>query len=217
MGKVIYIIGTDGAGKTHVSDWLLQRLQAGGYDARKVWSRFNNYFSKPFLAATRLTGHNYYKMIDGTLFGFHDFEGLKGFKNLFAALQCIDVNLASAFKLKRIARNSDIVVCERGPWDTLVDVIADTRLLSLESNALGRLYTCQLASIETVPVLIRRSPENIFTTRPELLHDLKLPFRLEVYERLAEKHNWLVVDNNGALESTKEQLITCLRRRGIEV
>lgn len=72
--QLILLMGTDGAGKSYFATWLARRMQQSGIDATIVWSRFNNYVSKPYLAVTRLTGHNRYERIDGARFGFHDFE-----------------------------------------------------------------------------------------------------------------------------------------------
>lgn len=203
--SLIIITGTDGAGKSCIAKWLLGCLEDRGLRIALVWSRFNNFLSKPFLAITRLTGHNYYKRIDGVLFGFHDFEHLKGSRYLFAALQAIDVNIAAFGRITRAKRRCDIVVCERGPWDTLVDVIVDTGLDKLLDSRLGKMFTAQVRARATV-LFIKRSKGNILRKRPELVHDYKLDRKISIYQRLAETQAWFIVENDDSLETTQAQI-----------
>ena len=95
LPTLISIVGVDGSGKTTLASWLSDELSAQGREPVLVWSRFRNYLSKPLLALTRITGHNYYKTIDGVKFGFHDFERLVGYREIFALLQAVDVNIAA--------------------------------------------------------------------------------------------------------------------------
>jgi len=96
LPRIIFLAGVDGCGKTTLSRWLNEYLAAEGVNTRVIWSRFNNYLSKPLLALTRVTGHNYRKTIDGVKFGFHDFDNLYVYSRVFALLQAIDVNIAAA-------------------------------------------------------------------------------------------------------------------------
>ncbi|MFQ5644536.1 MAG: hypothetical protein ACE5FQ_12695, partial [Thiogranum sp.] len=150
LPKIIFIAGVDGCGKTTLSRWLDEYLLSEGVRTSVVWSRFNNYLSKPLLALTRFTGHNYRKTIDGEKFGFHDFEGLHIYNRVFVLLQAIDVNIATYLKIRRPLQATDVLVCERGPWDTLVDVMADTGMEGLGASPVGRLYTALVRDNTTV-------------------------------------------------------------------
>lgn len=213
LPTLISIVGVDGSGKTTLANWLAGELAAQGCEPVLVWSRFRNYLSKPLLALTRLTGHNYYKTLDGVKFGFHDFERLVGYRELFAALQAIDVNIAAYARIHRQRMRSDMVICERGPWDTLVDVTADTGLSWLPTSPLGSLYSLLMRRDARV-LWISRGRDSILRTRPELVHDHKLGPRMAVYARLAERHAWHVIDNNGTLDEAKVQIRAALGLAG---
>jgi hypothetical protein len=201
MPRLLFITGPDGCGKTHLAKMLRTAFTLRGYRTAVVWSRFFNFFSKPFLAITRLTGHNYYHMADGVKFGFHDFQGLGWLRWLFTALQAIDVNIGTYFAIYR-KRKFDLLVCERGPWDTLSDVMVDTNLRISPQSLVGRIFVLQARKAGKV-ILIKRSRANIIATRPELKHDVKLRQKIASYDYLAAVENWSVVENNGSLRQVE--------------
>jgi hypothetical protein len=202
---LIFITGADGSGKTHLANVLKASLAARGYRTEVVWSRFQNFISKPFLALTRLTGHNHYRVVDGVRFGFHDFQGLGRLRWLFAILQAVDVNIGAFRNITCKKRNVDVLICERGPWDTLSDVMVDTGLKISPQSLLGRVFLLQAKKACSV-VLIRRSPANVIATRPELRHDYKLEAKVNSYNYLAIRQNWAVIDNNSSLSQTESAL-----------
>lgn len=205
MKPIICITGTDGAGKTSITEALVARFANQGIQTEKVWSRFNNYFSLPILAMTRLSGHNYYETIGGQSFGFHDFEKLGPLRTVFALTQMIDVNIASYFKITRKRQPEKLLICERGPWDTLVDVIADTDLSELSQNQIGRMIVKQVHGCSRT-FLISRDLERILPLRPDLSGDTKLEKRHKLYLELAEKYGWIVIDNNHQLKDAIETI-----------
>jgi len=210
LPPLIFLTGADGAGKSTVSKRLVDLLNQKGIKASIVWSRFRNYLSKPLLGMARLSGHNYFKEFDGILFGYHDFDKLKVFRLLYVLMQSIDVNIASFFNITNKKKQYDVLICERGPWDTLVDVSADTGLYISANSMLGKFYTAQVRSNSKV-ILIDRSKENILQTRPELIYDTKLDRKINAYRDLAEECGWEIIDNNRKLSDMIADITNLLR------
>lgn len=212
--RIIGVTGVDGGGKTTLTDWLREELHARGHTPGFVWSRFNNYVSLPFLAATRLSGHNVYRVHAGVRMGFHDFERLPlSLRYLFVGLQAVDVNIATLSKINRPSRHTPVTICERGPWDTLVDVAADTDLDTLISPFMAKLFCGQVAR-RTDMVLVDRDADLIEAFRPELKFDIKLRIRQRLYRRLAEIGGWKILSNNGDLNDTKKEFSAWLTSQG---
>ncbi|MBI5657690.1 MAG: hypothetical protein HZC44_13075 [Geobacter sp.] len=163
---------------------------------------------------TKITGHNFYEVNNGIRMGYHKFERFPApLKWLFILLQCIDVNVATFFRLLLPSRKADVTICERGPWDTIVDVHADTEVGALLEKPLSGFFLGQLAMRSNV-ILIDRSLESIYEKRPELEFDHKLEHRKLAYLRLAKSRAWMVLDNNGSLEDAKERLLAEINRLG---
>lgn len=212
--RIIAVTGVDGSGKTTLTNWLRQELHARGHAPRFVWSRFNNYVSLPFLAATRLSGHNVYRVCAGVRMGFHDFERLPlPLRYLFVGLQAVDVNIATLLKIRLPSRHAPVTICERGPWDTLVDVAADTVLDQLAGPFFARLFCGQVVQRSDM-VLVSRDAVLIEGARPELRFDTKLRERQQLYRRLADIGGWKILDNNGDLSDTKREFSKWLTARG---
>lgn len=210
-GHIIAFVGADGCGKSTLARIAAEECDRIGVPANIVWSRFNNYLSKPLLALARCTGHNRREVHDGVVFGYHDFRSAVFFRFPFIFLQAIDVNLAAAKKMRRLARQPGVIICERSAWDTLSDVILDTGLDSLADNAWGRLITASIRG--SGPVLwINRSRDAILRSRPELKHDRMLNEKIALYERLAVIHGWHKIDNNRPLDQTRDDVRNWMRR-----
>ena len=212
--RIIAVTGVDGSGKTTLTDWLRKELQTRGYAPGFVWSRFNNYVSLPFLAVTRLSGHNVYRVHSGVRMGFHEFERLPmPLRYLFMGLQAVDVNIATLFKIRLPARHAPVTICERGPWDTLVDVAADIVNEQMVELNISRVFCNQLANQADI-VLVERRADLIEASRPELKFDGKLRLRQQMYRRLADIGGWKILDNNGALNETMRDFSEWLNSLG---
>ena len=208
LPKIIFIVGVDGAGKTLYANSLLEELRHREIKAGYVWSRYNNFLSKPLLAMTRLTGHNYKEYHQGVEFGYHNFWRSWVLSYLFVLLQIIDLNLATYFKIRTLTRNKRVVVCDRGPYDTLVDVVLDTRMISLIDRH-DRLFFLSLPRDHEV-IYIRRALEDIYRKRPEMKYDRNLGLKSRLYNECYRRFGWKKVENTGSPDCVFKKIVRLL-------
>ena len=208
LPRIIFFVGVDGAGKTLYANMLLKELKRRGIDCRHVWSRYNNYLSKPLLGLTRLTGHNYKEYHNGIEFGYHEFGRSRIISYLFIILQMTDANLATLFKLCRPSKKSRVLVCDRGPYDTIVDVMLDTG----EKNFSNKYFRSYLASLpkDHVVFYIHRPIREIYDCRPELEYDRSLPVKDKLYEELSADFGWKRIENSDSVGIVFEKIMNLL-------
>jgi hypothetical protein len=201
IAPIVFLVGCDGCGKSFFANWINSHFVKNGIKSCIVWSRFNNYFSKPLLGILRVSGHNHYSEHNGIQFGFHDFENLYVLKKFYAFLQMIDVNIATYIKITRCAKKYDSIICERGPYDSLVDVMVDV------NNPINfKIFTLTLYYNHTI-IFIDREYNKIIEQRPELIYDYKLNKKIFWYRKLCSILNWNYIDNNHSIENTKKQIL----------
>lgn len=207
--KLVIMTGIDGAGKTLYAKRLVKELKKIGVEIEYIWSRYNNFFSKPLLALTYLTGHNYREYHQGFRFGYHDFGRSKTISWLFTFLQAIDLNLATRVKINRQLKGANYLVCDRGPYDTLIDVMLDTGRDLLNGKQAEK-FLKSLPENHLVFYIYRPLTE-IYKSRPELKHDKNLPKKYKLYQSCCDYFSWKRIENVGTPETVFNKIISELK------
>jgi thymidylate kinase len=206
LPRLIYLTGVDGSGKSFIAEKLIAELKLRGLPVRHLWSRFNNIVSKPLLAFCRVVGLNYYETRKGTLIGYHDFEKSKIISWCFIICQIIDTWIATLFKIWPQVTTGKILVCDRGAYDTLIDVMVDTKKRELAGSKIAEAFLLLLPKYHKV-FFLWREPEQIFRSRPDVKIDRNFSLRGELYHSCAARFGWLLVDNNNTPEETLNQIL----------
>jgi len=205
--RIIFLTGVDGSGKTCFARKLVDILNSQGISSIHVWSRFNNYFSKPLLAFTRIVGLNYYEVRNGVRTGYHDFEKSEIVSRIFILLQLLDVWIASIIRFWiPIIKSRKIIVSDRGPYDTLIDVALDTGKKNLPNTLMGRLYLKSIPFSHKV-FFLSRDRHKIEQSRPDIKNDRKFQRRLELYLANEKVLNFQRISNNASIDEAIEQII----------
>jgi glycosyltransferase involved in cell wall biosynthesis len=199
--RLLAICGVDGAGKTLLVERIAARLAADGIASRRVWSRFRNYLSKPLLAAARLTGHNRKEHHPGFTIGYHEFHSTF-WARPFLALQAVDLALDTLCRF----RGPELILADRCPLDTLVDLCVDTGLDELVLDRLGPRILALLPR-PAAAVVVQRSPALIAAQRPDAVADRNFARRRVLYQRLAARLDLPLIDNDGPVEATVEAVL----------
>jgi len=201
----IFITGVDGSGKSFYAEKLIDALNKKGVPAHHLWSRFNNITSKPLLAFCRLIGLNYYEKHGDVLIGYHDFEQSSIVSQLFILLQLFDVWITTIIRIWPHIMRGHVLVCDRGAYDTLVDVMVDTKNVSLYQTIIGKAFLLLLPKSHMV-LHISREHQKIFKFRPDVEIDKNFNLRYDLYETCKKAFGWEHVDNNGTPEETYKKI-----------
>ena len=190
-------MGVDGSGKSTLATEYRKLLSSKGIASILVWSRYRNYLSKPFLAITRLTGHNKKEEVNGTKIGYHDFSSSKFISFTFLALQWLDqvIDIIFRFKFKK-----QIIVSDRCIIDTLIDLCIDTELDDFIFGCYGK-SLIKLMPMNTVYFVVERNKEVVFDMRPDVQVDKNYDRRVELYNRAAREFSILIINNNSSIDS----------------
>ena len=202
--RLVALTGVDGGGKTFLLGALQARLDAAAVPHRHVWTRFRNYLSKPFLALTRLTGHNRKEELDGVRTGYHDFAGRSWLAWPFLWLQVLDNLLDIWWRYHRSA-DRRVVLADRCIYDTLVDLAVDTGLDDVVLGPLGH-WLVRLLPAPRLVVVLDRPVAAIRATRPDVLLDRNFARRRTLYQRLAREFALPVVVNDGPPDAVLDRL-----------
>jgi len=209
LPKIIFVTGVDGSGKSFFTEKLVSELEKRHIPVVHLWSRFNNITSKPLLGLCRLIGLNYYENHNGVTIGYHDFEKSKIVSWLFILFQIIDVWLVTLFRIRPKLIGKRILVCDRGAYDTLIDVMVDTKNINLYKSSLGKAFL-KFLPVRHKVFFIVREPQKIFEGRPDVKLDKNFRMRYEMYQACSKEFKWTAIQNNGTSEETLNSILSQL-------
>ena len=203
--KKIYIClsGIDGAGKTLITNQLIENLSKST-KVKRVWSRYKNYFSKPFLLLMRITGHNYKVKINGIKIGYHDFYKNRYISIIFLILQWIDIFIEILFRFK-MSRKS--IVSDRSLIDTLVDLIIDTNFEKFIFGSYAKSLFYFMPK-NTTYFIIERDIELIKKNRPDVFYDKNVLKRIELYKKIANLFAIRIIKNESNINLTRDKILS---------
>lgn len=168
MGRrvLVFVSGVDGSGKSTTASSLVAGLRKAGAPVVRVWFRHPYFFLLPLLLLFRLAGVT--EVIRcrecGGYVSVHRFER---FGTVYKLLFTIDFTIHYVFRVMLRAFVPVVLVVERGPLDSLVDLLTDvsdgpTALKGLLASYYAKLQGRGLTVLTRVeyPVAASRRPES---------------------------------------------------------
>lgn len=202
--KCIVISGIDGSGKTTIINSLTESLQKDGYKVSYIWLRFNHYFTKVMHAFARVSGLSCKVKNEMGDVWQHCFYKSKIFCKAYILTNYID-SWISRLKYNRVARNSDIVICDRWITDILVDLATKTHDKSLINGKWAERFINIMPRKHRL-FLIFRNTNSLLECRLENRVDPDFNFRLKIYEELLTQPFIFQIDNNGTIADSVIQI-----------
>jgi thymidylate kinase len=207
--RYFYLTGPDGCGKTSFINEIERELSNSDICVATVWLRSPKILSKPLMALCRMIKLTTYETRNGIKYGDHQFHRSKIVSWLFPWLQLIDFKIKYFFIGKKM-RHADIVLFDRFSIDTLADLMADTERFTLHKSFIGKSFINLIPS-GTLTAFINVEEMIIRKRKSDTLYDPQLTKKLKIYNILANDLNLTVINNNGAFDEVKKEILTLFR------
>lgn len=139
--SLIFVIGQDGVGKTTQARLLEREIARRGMKAEYVWMRWNHKTSLPLLGLARLLRLSKVERTQsGKKVVYHYFDRVKPIALTYQYTLFVDTALTMLFKIYSKMWLNDFLICDRSPYDTLVDLMISTRNPKLSDSYIGTLF-----------------------------------------------------------------------------
>jgi Mrp family chromosome partitioning ATPase len=199
-GRLLYIAGADGTGKSTQAAELLNHLARAGVRALHLWLRFPFLLSTPLLAYARWRGLSQTEERGGARYGTWDFQCSQLLRALLPWSLLVDAALAAAVRVYWPLVRGQTVVCERFVLDMVVDLALGCGDPGLGERVPGRLYARLLPRGSRV-VILDLDLATTISRRPTLAFDRQLGRRLALYRQLAGAVGVPLVTAGGSIDS----------------
>lgn len=196
MTKYVYFMGSDGCGKTTYINKLSQKLISEGNSVQYYWIRSPKIFSKPLMLYCRIAGYTKYFYVDGVRYGSHDFEKSKFVSYLYPILQLLDFILRYWLDSRKMKSfKVDYIIFDRHAYDTLADIMVDTKRFALHKSIIGKAFF-SLIPKDVIIFPLHVDPIIIKQRKVDTLHDPNILIKEKVYKTLYNSMSLNIIDNS---------------------
>lgn len=206
--KKYMISGSDGTGKSTITESLKSAYEDNNKTVKTIWLRFNHSFAKLVNIFGRITGRSYYETYTWGKVGYHNYNGLIGYIYIYAVLY--DHLLFRTFNRKEIFEktNCDILIVDRYIIDIMADLIVDTNKNELVYKLFSKYAKFEISQSK---VFILDCDYNIVTSRRKDIKDDKNWLKKKnAYKYLSKKLNLRII-NTG--ENSIEDIIKIIKEK----
>ncbi len=200
--KFIIFSGIDGSGKSTYARIFECRLKSNGMSVKYVYMRGldRTFLSLPFLALCRLLKiTKVHKLESGIRVSEYPFYSYKPLRLLWPLLQLVDSMIYILLLIRLPQLFYDVIIFDRSPIDTLVDIIADTRL-PIGVGVLQKLFLSLLPR-NSIVIILDVNEEIALIRKKDILRKSYLSVRRRIYNKLADFYGWHVISTNGSFKT----------------
>lgn len=206
--KKYMISGSDGTGKSTITESLKTTYESQDKTVKTVWLRFNHNFAKLVNILGRITGKSYYEEYSWGKVGYHNYSGYIGYLYIYAVFY--DHLLFRIFNRKKIFEETDceVLIIDRYIIDIMADLIVDTNKNELIYKLFFKYAKTEITQSK---VFILDCDYNIVVSRRKDIEDDKNWLKKQAaYKYLSEKLD-LTIINTG--ENSIEDIIKIIKKK----
>jgi len=215
--RFIYFAGVDGSGKSTYVQMLIKEFEQRGLKARRVWLRFNYFFTKLVLLYCRLIGLTRRPVRGGRNISVHDFYKSPFIGKLIQYLHFIDTCLHYFFRVViPLKFTKTYILCDRFVYDILADFMIENRDMSIPKKRISKLLL-RLLSADAPVLYFKVDKEEIIRRKPEVLDDDEdYELKYQVYEELEKSYYFNIISNMKTIEDTFSELVGILNIENLD-
>lgn len=207
MTKYIIISGVDGSGKTTVIEGVRKQLEAEGKKVGYIWMRYHHKLVTVMHAIAKLTGLAYKEKTEMGDMWLHRFYKNKLFCWFYIRCSYIDNWIVRKKPIRLAERESlDYVICDRWVNDIIIDMGSETHNTDILKTKWYKRYQALLPEGCYQFVVIRKR-KDVLECRAENTFNEAFKYRFELYGKIVDKPEVILVDNTGTVENSVEQVM----------
>lgn len=205
--RFIYFAGVDGTGKSTFINRLIQDFAEDGIEARRVWLRFNYFFTRIILLYCRFSGLTRKVNQGGKVIRVHDFHKSRFIARTVQYLHFVDTCLMYFFQAYLPWKlTNQVILCDRFVYDILADFMLESKDLNLPKHTISKMFL-KLLPKEAVVIFITADKEKIIERKPEvLIDDEDFDLKFDVFVNIQKRFNLKPIENNGDPEKVYLQI-----------
>jgi len=205
--SLIFIIGPDGVGKTTHARLLERELRSRGIRSKYVWMRWNHKLSLPLLGLARLLKLSKVEQLQtGKKVVYHYFDRVRPIAVTYQYVLFIDTLVSIMFKIYTKLRKSKFVICDRSPYDTLIDLMISTRNPKLLGSFIAKLFLLLVGDAISV-MLVVAHPDILKSRREDVHEDRDLDLKIKLYNSLLSNFRVLVLNAEEPIDKVHSNLM----------
>lgn len=206
--RFIYFTGVDGSGKSTYVNMLIKEFERRGMKAKRVWLRFNYFFTKPVLLYCRLVGLTRRPVRGGRKISVHDFYRCPPIGKLVQYLHFLDTCIHYFFEVYLPLRfGRTYIFCDRFVCDLLADYMIENRDFHLPNKLIGKLLF-RLLPRNALVLYFKVNKQEIIRRKPEVLFDDEdYAFKYDTYAVLEKYIKGDFLNNNGDVSTVFRQIM----------
>jgi hypothetical protein len=171
------------------------------------------FISIPFLALCQLLKITKVHRLEGGIRASeYRFYAYKPLRLLWPLIQFVDSMIYTLILILLPKHFYDVIIFDRSPIDTLVDIIADT-MLPIGMGILQKLFLSLLPR-NSVVIILDINEKIALIRKRDILGKSYLSVRRRIYIKLAELYRWHVISTNGSFETLTHSIESIISRVG---